>query len=87
MYTALYREMLAAGKTAVCRFIPRINASPSFVSLVAQQEVVEEGVVIVPAGLHLIYLPFADDMRKLTYEKNLPRANDVCFCVVYVLSH
>ena len=74
--------MLAAGKTAVCRFIPRINASPSFVSLVAQQEIVDEGVVIVPAGLHLIYLPFADDMRKLKYEKGLPRANDVCYHII-----
>ena len=36
LLTALHREMLAAGKIAVCRFIPRINSAPSFVALQAQ---------------------------------------------------
>ncbi len=36
--TALYRELLAQSKAAICRFIPRVNSAPAFVALLPMVE-------------------------------------------------
>ena len=59
-------------QVAVCRFIPRINSPPSFVALVPE----------VAVGLHVIFYPFAEDMRKLPCEKDMPRASEVSDVIV-----
>ena len=33
-------------------------------------------------GFHMVWLPYADDMRKLAYDRSLPRASDVRACVL-----
>ncbi|XP_062513142.1 X-ray repair cross-complementing protein 5-like [Corticium candelabrum] len=75
LFNALLQQTLARDVIAICRFVPRVSSAPSFVALVPQREVLDSNKVqISPAGFHVIYLPFAEDMRKLKYEET-PRAN------------
>ena len=49
----------------------RINStvvSPFTVFYVQEEELDEHNVQLSPPGFHLIFLPFADDLRKLSYE-------------------
>ena len=47
-------------------------------SLLSQAEALDgDGNQTLPPGFHLVYLPFADDMRKLDYDRNAPKASDV----------
>ena len=39
-----------------------------------EEELDEQHVQISPPGFHLIFLPFADDLRKLSYD-DTPRGN------------
>lgn len=76
LFTALLQRALAHDVIAICRFVPKVSSAPSFVALVPQEEQHDENrVQIAPAGFHVIYLPFAGDMRKLKYEET-PKAND-----------
>ncbi|KJE94457.1 ATP-dependent DNA helicase II 70 kDa subunit [Capsaspora owczarzaki ATCC 30864] len=71
LFHALLMRLADQDKVAICRFIPRINATPRFVALVPQLEVFDANhVQLQPPGFHVIYLPFADDLRSLQYEEN-----------------
>lgn len=76
LFTALLQRCSAKDVVAICRFIPRSGVSPKFVALIPQEEELDEqNVQISPPGFHVIFLPFADDLRKLDYPDTL-KAND-----------
>lgn len=77
VFTSLLESLITKDKIAVCRLIPRIASEPRFVALVPQREVYDENKSQVAAtGFHVVHFPFADDMRKLSYERDLPRASE-----------
>ncbi|KAG9316111.1 SPOC like C-terminal domain-containing protein [Chiua virens] len=63
-FSALLQKMLEKDKIGLVLAIVRRNATPAFCALVPQAETVEEGGWSEPAGFHLIFLPFVDDIRK-----------------------
>eukprot|EP01132_Coremiostelium_polycephalum_P010819 gene10819-13255_t len=68
-FNSLLEQMIKSNKVAICRFTPRGNASPRIVALLPQEEVLdnnENNIQILPRGFHVIYLPFADDVRNFT---------------------
>ena len=64
-FNALIQAMTELEQFAVCRYIFRKVSAPRFVALVAQKEDVAEGI---PPGMNMIFLPFADDIRKIQFK-------------------
>lgn len=65
-FAALLDRMLALDQIGIARLTQRANTAPRFVALLPQKEEFDEdGVQLLPPGLHVIYLPFADDIRAL----------------------
>lgn len=64
-FSALLEAMLEGNVMAVCCLVRGPSAEPRLVALLPQREVTSEdtGTMITPAGMNMIYLPFADDMR------------------------
>eukprot|EP00877_Chromochloris_zofingiensis_P012838 jgi/Chrzof1/7808/Cz02g37100.t1 len=63
-FIAIHQALLSAGKFALCRMVRNSSAAPILVALLPQEEVLDEfGNQLEPPGLHLIYLPFQDDLR------------------------
>ncbi|XP_046862083.1 X-ray repair cross-complementing protein 6-like [Xenia sp. Carnegie-2017] len=76
LFTALLKKCSAKDLVAICRFVQRQAASVRLCALLPQEEEKnEKNLQITPPGFHLIYLPFAEDLRKLTY-KEFPRVKD-----------
>ncbi|GAC95769.1 potential Ku DNA binding protein subunit [Pseudozyma hubeiensis SY62] len=74
-FTALLNSMLSKGKVGLGLFMPRQNVVPVFVAIVPQEEEVSaDGQQIVAPGIHLITLPYADDVRDVP--ANLLRTED-----------
>lgn len=70
LFAALLDRMNEREKIAIARFVPRDNSVPQFVALLPQEEEFDEdGTQLIPPGLHVIYLPFADDIRELSLFK------------------
>lgn len=64
-------------KVAIAVMIARAKSQPRMVALFPQPEVLDEHKVqIKPPGMHVVFLPYADDMRKLEYEEDMPQASD-----------
>lgn len=64
VFTALLTSMLSKNKIALCLFLPRENAIPHFAVLLPQAEELDaEGQQRVPPGMHLITMPYVDDIR------------------------
>ena len=63
---ALVAAMAAKDKVAICRF-RRASEKPRLVALLPQLRELEPGTasVRVPCGLHMVALPWADELRKL----------------------
>jgi ATP-dependent DNA helicase 2 subunit 1 len=73
LFAALLDRTLQKEKIAIARFVPRDNAMPVFVALVPQEEEFDEdGSQFIPPGFHVIYLPFAGDIRSLELPKTTP---------------
>lgn len=69
LFTSLLNTCAQKEKIAVCRFTPRRNMSPQIVSLLPQKEEKDEtGLQTVPPGFHVIFQPFAEDIRKLNLD-------------------
>ena len=65
VFSALQRKLKIDSKMALAWFIARKNAAPTLVAIVPGDERRnEEGDQIVPDGLWLVPLPYADDIRK-----------------------
>jgi ATP-dependent DNA helicase 2 subunit 1 len=68
-FAALLHQMAAKGKIAICRLIYRKGVVPKFVALLPQEEKVNgDGEITQYPGMHMIFLPFADDVRQLKFE-------------------
>jgi len=54
---------------AIARAVPRANASMNLVALLPQPELLDEetGELLLSPGFHMMRLPFADDIRDLTF--------------------
>ena len=58
----------------VCKYIPGKNSPPRFVVLMPQEEELDEHKVqLMPPGFHVMFLPFADDFRKVPWEDQAPK--------------
>jgi ATP-dependent DNA helicase 2 subunit 1 len=65
-FSALLKKMIEMEKIAICTLTQRKASAPVYVALVPQQEVLDENQnQIEPPGFHIIYLPYADGIRKL----------------------
>ena len=73
VYSALYEKLFKDQLFGLCWFIPRRNATPVMAALVPTLSAEEEeessnpastSITGAPQGLHLIPLPFADDIRQ-----------------------
>ncbi|OCH89594.1 ku70-like protein [Obba rivulosa] len=67
-FTALLRTMLKKGKIGIALGLMRRNMSPMFYAMLPQEENTDENGWEEPAGIHLIPLPFADDIRTAPVE-------------------
>uniref|UniRef100_A0A8C9S109 DNA helicase n=1 Tax=Scleropages formosus TaxID=113540 RepID=A0A8C9S109_SCLFO len=77
LFTALLRKCSERGVFAVCKYTSRRNTPPRFVALVPQKEELDQNQTqVTPAGFHLIFLPFADDIRTLDVHQS-PTANSM----------
>lgn len=66
VFSALLLRCLDRQVMALCQYKPRTTAEMSYVALVPQaEEFTEGGGQAKPAGFHVIYLPFLDDLRQL----------------------
>ncbi|XP_061181426.1 X-ray repair cross-complementing protein 5-like [Saccostrea echinata] len=75
LFTALLKKSLERDVTPICKYISGKNFPPRFVALVPQEEEFDEhNVQISPPGFHVIYLPYADDFRKVKFEEQ-PKAD------------
>lgn len=69
LFTALMKKCLDRDVVPICKYIPSKNSPPRFVALLPQEEEVDEHKVQTrPPGFHVIFLPFADDFRKVKFE-------------------
>ncbi|KAK6230779.1 hypothetical protein QUC31_002297 [Theobroma cacao] len=72
IFIALYRSMLRLKRFAVAFY--GSSSHPQLVALVAQDEIAKAGVQIEPPGMHMIYLPYSDDIRDV--EEIFPDTDD-----------
>ena len=64
VFAALLQSMLTKGKYALGLYMPRENVIPAFVAILPQaEELDEDGSQLVPPGMNMIVLPYADDIR------------------------
>ena len=77
VFSALHQKLLSDGKMGITWFVARKNAAPVIAALIAGSERLgDRGDQIIPAGMWLVPLPFADDIRQ-NPETQLVRAPDV----------
>ncbi|WFD18604.1 ATP-dependent DNA helicase II subunit 1 [Malassezia caprae] len=76
-FSALLTSMLSKNKVALCLFLPRENAIPHFAVLLPQAEELDaEGRQRVPPGMHLITMPYADDIREPPHTVSMSANSD-----------
>ncbi|KAJ3035302.1 X-ray repair cross-complementing protein 6 [Rhizophlyctis rosea] len=73
LFAHLLYRMIEKEKIAICRLIARRNAAPRLVALVPQPGFTSTTGDEEPCGFHVVFLPFADDLRHL---KNIVKAAD-----------
>ncbi|XP_006866983.1 PREDICTED: X-ray repair cross-complementing protein 6 [Chrysochloris asiatica] len=72
LFSALLTKCLEKKVMAVCRYIPRKNSPPYFVTLVPQEEELDDQKIqVTPPGFQLTFLPYADDKRKVPYTEKV----------------
>ncbi|CAL9756500.1 unnamed protein product [Musa acuminata subsp. burmannicoides] len=79
IFIALYRSMLRLKRFAFAFYGKSSN--PRLVALVAQDEIISSSGQVEPPGMHMIYLPYSDDIRHVeelhsTDDAIAPRATD-----------
>lgn len=77
-FVALLDRMIDLKKIAIVRIVARENSPPKLAALLPQKEEFneEDGSQKMPSGFHVIFLPFADDIRDVDIEKT-PKANQI----------
>ncbi|XDC50654.1 hypothetical protein R6Z07M_001836 [Ovis aries] len=72
LFSALLTKCLEKEVLAVCRYAPRQNTPPCFVALVPQEEELDDQKIqLAPPGFQLIFLPYADDKRKVPFTEKV----------------
>ncbi|KAI7969479.1 hypothetical protein EIK77_005109 [Talaromyces pinophilus] len=65
VFAALHQKLLQDEKIGLVWFIPRKNATPVLAAMLPGEEKLDDnGVQFLPAGLWILPLPFADDIRQ-----------------------
>ncbi|EDQ89450.1 uncharacterized protein MONBRDRAFT_32261 [Monosiga brevicollis MX1] len=64
-------------KLAICLFVSRAGVPPNMVALLPQAEKVAEDSheQVSPPGFHVIFLPYAEDLREVNVDFDLPHAD------------
>jgi ATP-dependent DNA helicase 2 subunit 1 len=75
LFLSFHEKMRELDQMAICSFSSSRSSGSNLVALVAQQEAKDEcGNQVEPPGMHVIYLPYADDVRfpeeNLTFVKD-----------------
>mmetsp|Transcript_27451 Transcript_27451/g.35435 ORF Transcript_27451/g.35435 Transcript_27451/m.35435 type:complete len:621 (-) Transcript_27451:82-1944(-) len=74
-FVALMKQMSSKQVCAICTYIRVQNSSPVLVALLPQnEELNEDGTQWMPPGMHVIFLPFADDIRDIKMPTVPPKA-------------
>ncbi|THH23094.1 hypothetical protein EUX98_g8084 [Antrodiella citrinella] len=76
-FSALIKSMAKKEKIGIALALMRRNSAPVFCALVPQEEKAEEGGWNEPAGIHIIPLPFADDIRAAPVQEGLRASDDL----------
>lgn len=72
LFIALLTKCLEKEVMAVCRYTPRQNIPPYFVALVPQEEELDDQKIqVTPPGFQLVFLPYADDKRKVPFTEKV----------------
>ncbi|XP_027447596.1 X-ray repair cross-complementing protein 6 isoform X1 [Zalophus californianus] len=72
LFIALLTKCLEKEVMAVCRYTPRRNIPPYFVALLPQEEELDEQKIqVTPPGFQLVFLPYADDKRKVPFTEKV----------------
>ncbi len=80
VFQTLLHAMVELDRVAICRLASRVATEARFVALLPQLvELDVDHNQITPPGMHVIFLPFAEDMRKPPHDVGAPKATDVCF--------
>lgn len=75
LFSALLRKCLDREVMPICKYIPGKSFPPRFAALLPQEEELDEHKVqTTPPGFHVVFLPFADDFRKVKLDETV-RAN------------
>lgn len=79
IFIALHRSMLRLNRYAVAFY--GSSAHPQLVALVAQDEITSPSGQVEPPGMHMIYLPYSDDIRHveelhMASDAAVPRTTD-----------
>ncbi|XP_028117848.1 ATP-dependent DNA helicase 2 subunit KU70 [Camellia sinensis] len=79
IFIALHRSMLRLKRFAVAFY--GSSTRPQLVALVAQDEIITASGQVEPPGMHMIYLPYSDDIRQIEelhsdVNSMIPRATD-----------
>lgn len=64
VFDALLKQMTIKGKVGIGKIVPKETNQIRLVALLPQLENYDEQHMPTPPGFHLIFLPFADDLRK-----------------------
>ncbi|XP_047597950.1 X-ray repair cross-complementing protein 6 [Lutra lutra] len=72
LFNALLTKCLEKEVMAVCRYTARQNIPPYFVALLPQEEELDEQKIqVTPPGFQLVFLPYADDKRKVPFTEKV----------------
>ncbi|THU73084.1 hypothetical protein C4D60_Mb04t19080 [Musa balbisiana] len=74
IFIALYQSMLRLKRFAFAFYGKSSN--PRLVALVAQDEIISSSGQVEPPGMHMIYLPYSDDIRHVEEACRLHRTDD-----------
>ena len=76
--SALISKLHEMKKVGVCSFVPRNTSAPVLAAIFPQlEEFDDDGLQVKPPGLHLVVLPFADDIRDLDFPAKVEVPTDV----------
>ncbi|XP_060244941.1 X-ray repair cross-complementing protein 6 [Meriones unguiculatus] len=89
LFSALLTKCVEKEVMAVCRYTARKNTPPYFVALVPQEEELDDqNIQLTPAGFQLVFLPYADDKRKVPFTEKVmanPKQIDKMKAIVHKL--
>ncbi|XP_059043095.1 X-ray repair cross-complementing protein 6 isoform X2 [Mustela lutreola] len=72
LFHALLTKCLEKEVMAVCRYTARQNIPPYFVALLPQEEELDkQKIQVTPPGFQLVFLPYADDKRKVPFTEKV----------------